>query len=124
MYLKGVLDDVRLYNYALSDNEIDSLYKLGIPTKDIPFYNDNKNLSIYPNPAGSILYLKYKLKDDNDFIVNIYSLSGQVIRSIQNNDRSASGVMEIVVNDLVPGIYFIQFINNTNIITEKICINH
>jgi pectate lyase len=124
MYLKGVLDDVRLYNYALSDNEIDSLYKLGIPTKDIPFYNDNKNLSIYPNPAGSILYLKYKLKDDNDFIVNIYSLSGQVIRSIQNNNRSASGVMEIVVNDLVPGIYFIQFINNTNIITEKICINH
>jgi hypothetical protein len=30
MYLKGALDDVRLYNYALSESEIDSLYKSGI----------------------------------------------------------------------------------------------
>ena len=82
------------------------------------------NLSIYPNPAGNNVYLKYKLKNNNDFFVNIYSLSGQIIRSIQKNDRPASGIMEIIVDDLVPGIYFIQFINDMNTITKKICINH
>ena len=123
MYLRGALDDVRLYNYALSDNEIDSLYKLGILTKNIPVYGNN-NLSIYPNPAGNIIYLKFKLKDDNDFTVNIYSLSGQVIRSIKMNDQPASGIMEIIADDLMPGIYFVRFINDTNIITKKICINH
>ena len=125
MYLKGALDDVRLYNYALSDSEIDSLYKLGIPAKVIPVYTDNNyKLSIYPNPAGNIMYLKYKLKEDNDFTVNIYSLSGQAIKSIKNNDRSASGIMEINTDDLAPGVYFLQFINNLNTVTKKIYINH
>ncbi|UCH15719.1 MAG: T9SS type A sorting domain-containing protein, partial [Bacteroidales bacterium] len=124
MYLRGSLDDVRLYNYALSDNEIDSLYKSGIQTKNIPVYNNDVDLRAYPNPAGNILYLKYKLKEDNNFTVNIYSLSGQVIKSIKKNDKSVSGIMEIAVDDLAPGIYFLQFINNLNTVTKKIYINH
>ena len=123
-YLDGALDDVRLYNYILSDNEIDSLYKLGIPSKNIPVYSDNSNLSIYPNPAVDVLYLKYSIKNNNDIYVNIYSLSGKIIRSIEMNNQPASGVMKIAVDDLVPGIYFIRFITDRNIKTEKICINH
>lgn len=125
MYLKGALDDVRLYNYALSDSEIDSLYMLGMPSKNIPVYNDNDpKLSIYPNPAGDVLYLKYSMKDDKDIRVNIYSLSGQTLRSIDMSNQPASGIMKIEVDDLVPGIYFVRVITNKSIKTEKICINH
>jgi hypothetical protein len=125
MYLKGVLDDVRLYNYALSDNEIDSLYKSGITSKNIPVYNDNNHkFSIYPNPARDVLYLKYSMKDDKDIAVNIYSLSGKTLRSIKINNQPAAGIMKIAVDDLVPGIYFVQLITDMNIRIEKICINH
>ncbi len=123
MYLKGALDDVRLYNYALSDNEIDSLYKLGISSGIDHVYDNIDNLIIYPNPASSFLYLKYKLNDNYRFSVNIYSLTGQIIKSAQKNDMSAAGIMEITVDDLAPGVYFVQFITGVNIITEKICIN-
>ena len=123
--LDGALDDVQLYNYILSGDEIDSLYKLGIASKNIPVHTDNDHkLSIYPNPAGDVLYLKYSIKDDKDITVNIYSLSGNTLRSIKLNNQPASGIMKIAVDDLVPGIYFVRVITDKHIKTEKICINH
>jgi hypothetical protein len=124
-YLDGALDDVRLYNYVLSDNEIDSLYRLGIATKNIPVYrDDNYILSVYPNPAGDILKIKYDMKGIGSFSVNIYSLSGQLLRSVQKDNQPTEGIIEIAVDDLGSGIYFIRFITDTGVITEKICINH
>jgi hypothetical protein len=88
-------------------------------------YTDNNHkLNIYPNPAGDVLYLKYSIKDVKNFTVNIYSLSGQTLRSIKMNNQPAEGIIKIAVNDLVPGIYFVRFITDVEIKTEKICINH
>ncbi|MFC2138917.1 glycoside hydrolase family 88 protein, partial [Bacteroidota bacterium] len=60
-YLHGSLDDVRLYNYVLSNQEIDSLYSLkdqvDTSSTNAIDYDDNDVLRIYPNPANDYIYI-------------------------------------------------------------------
>ncbi|MEZ5009940.1 MAG: T9SS type A sorting domain-containing protein [Chitinophagales bacterium] len=67
-----------------------------------------KEISIYPNPASSTLFIKYSHVEEGIAIVNIYALNGQQVYSksidLQEN-------MQIDVSDLEGGIYVIQITN-------------
>ena len=63
------------------------------------------DFNFYPNPASAEINL---VNVDNESIYNIYSASGQIVKT----DRCANKT--ISTRDLAPGIYFIQIISKEN----------
>ena len=78
-------------------------------------------LSIYPNPAGD--FVKIKLPETNQAIssAQLSDLSGRIIRTI-NFPNSSLSECKLSVDDLVPGIYFVDIKTSSKTYTGKICV--
>lgn len=74
-------------------------------------------LSIYPNP--STLGLVYLSVNDYNLIntIEIYDISGKIIRSINRNDISSN---KYKIDNLNHGIYFVKISTNLGVLTKKI----
>ena len=80
-----------------------------------------EELTIYPNPAGD--FVKIKLPETSQAITGaqISDLSGRIIRTINLSNTSLSEC-KIKVDDLVPGIYFVDIKTSSKTYTGKICV--
>ena len=78
-------------------------------------------LSIYPNPAGE--FVKIKLPETSQAIssAQLSDLSGRIIRTINFPNASLSEC-KLNVDDLVPGIYFVDIKTSSKTYTGKICV--
>jgi len=75
--------------------------------------NTMKSVKIYPNPIRDNLKIE-NLNEATD--INIYTVTGQLVRTI----LSAEGSTEIDMSNLSNGMYFIKMQNGKSIRTEKI----
>ena len=111
-YADTKMDDIRIYDRTLSQEEITSLYNediLGINSEDY-----NNTILLYPNPTRGVINIK-----SNTLIVqiNIYNQLGQLVLS--NKDRN-----NINLSSLRQGVYFCKILDeNGNINTYKISKN-
>lgn len=67
--------------------------------------NEQKNISLYPNPASDVLNISGI--EGTEF--EIYNTAGQLVNKGKISDQ------KVQVHDLVKGVYFIQIKNNNNI---------
>lgn len=107
----GAIDDLKIYNYALSAAEVSSLYTNNTLSSS-DFSQNNFEVKLYPNPVRDILNIEI----ENDIqSIEIYNIQGQKVLS--------SNQKQINVSDLAAGMYMvrIQDVDN-NIATEKIVI--
>ncbi|MEI6091715.1 MAG: T9SS type A sorting domain-containing protein [bacterium] len=65
--------------------------------------SENLDLVLSPNPAGD--YITVNLKPSEGFAVNIYSILGEIIKSVETR-RAVS--LRIDISDIPQGIYFVQ----------------
>ena len=113
-----------MYNYVLSDEEIEYLCRLGPYTGNVPYTRDNNlSWSIYPNPGIDIVYLDYNTEGDSRFIIKIYSLSGNVLHTIHKNAHCVSGTIEVDISGLEPGVYIIQMELGNTVQYKKLLIS-
>ena len=89
---KGVLDDIRIYNYALSIQEIINLYDIVTTVAEewnnlIP--DQNELFQNYPNPFNSSTIIFYQVKDAAPVSLEIYDILGNRIRSLVNEYKLA-----------------------------------
>ena len=84
--------------------------------QDISFEN---GISIYPNPTSNSASFYFADKSLNNITVNVYSVTGVLIKSmiIQTNDA-------LDVTDLNSGVYYLSFSNGTFEIMKKLVIEH
>jgi hypothetical protein len=119
-----MIDDVRIYAYALSVADIQALY---LSTKADP----NDLLSIpdefilnqnYPNPFNLQTTLRYQLPVDGNITLDIVDLNGRVVRTILNEYKQA-GTYRITWNaqNISSGIYFFM-LKAENIVLIKKCV--
>ncbi|MDR6966331.1 chitodextrinase [Flavobacterium arsenatis] len=107
----GAIDDLKIYNYALSQEEITALYT----TNSLSISDFNQSLSeikLYPNPASDILNIQTNstLKS-----VEIYNIQGQKV--VSSNQK------QINVAHLASGVYLVKIQDeNAKIATKKIVI--
>ncbi len=100
-FFKGKLDDLGIWNRALTQNEITNLYlasNVGLTT-----LQKENNLVVYPNPSAEELNLKV----ENNLIGNNYSIidaSGQVVLE----EKIIKTNTQVDVNRLSPGLYFLK----------------
>jgi hypothetical protein len=76
----------------------------------------NISFNIYPNPATTIINIDFTEIKSAVATINIYDLTGKIVRSISTTERLSS----IERGDLRSGIYFIQLVTAENVLTKKI----
>lgn len=84
-----------------------------IPDKDL--------FTVYPIPAKDELFVENNMANQSELSIKILSINGKQLKHIPSL-KSTDNMYSVPVNDLNPGIYFIQFITAEQIQTKKIII--
>lgn len=88
-----------------------------------PTFNDDVQISIYPNPATSNFLLSYTLAKPSQVFIELFDASGHSIQTIVSNQNQASGTHQYQLNlpdNCLSGIYFAKIIIDKNIYAKKI----
>ena len=107
-FFTGSLDDLRLYNRPLNDEEIQALYNEGIT--DIK-ENKYSEITLSPNPTADAIYMS-GLKDDVK--VSVFDLYGKMVM----NKQTLSNHLE--VGSLQNGIYTLKIETASGIAVKRI----
>jgi len=111
----GDLDELKIFNYALTSNEVDSLYNssaVGINN----LTSSHAAFDIYPNPASTSITLNNLVTGS---IIKVLDVTGKLIYSETINSNTKS----IETNNWSNGMYFIQIENEGAIAQKKLIIN-
>lgn len=104
-FLKGAIDDVKIYACAFNPSEIVEMYTPGLKVKTIV----SKGLiKLYPNPAHNKLKIE-KSKTLQNQKVSIFSIDGQELLSTLLTDP----ITELDISHLAKGIYLV-LVNGPN----------
>jgi hypothetical protein len=80
----------------------------------------NNGFEIFPNPTHNIIYIKsFKCITS----INLYDITGELLFTLENNEKNMTGIYKIDCSQFKPGIYFITILNNNLKSTKKIIIN-
>ncbi|UCH11488.1 MAG: T9SS type A sorting domain-containing protein [Fidelibacterota bacterium] len=122
-YLKGVLDEVRIYNYALDETEIQSLYDEGMTHQvqagwaQLPHQLDLGN---YPNPFNSSTIIAYSVPRTGHVNLAVYDLLGREVISLLDDDKVAgSYTFRFDAARLSSGIYYIRLAHESQVRLQK-----
>lgn len=111
---KGIIDDVRVYSYAISDEELKNIYNMGTGIMDHSPDQDEHTYSLkqnYPNPFNIHTKIQFSLRKTDHVDVVIYDLLGRRVRQLLNSIKLAGSytidwdAKDDEGNDLATGIY-------------------
>ena len=89
---KGVLDDIRIYNYALTVEEIQNIYneKTSIQNPFIRQVPDRHFLfQNYPNPFNANTTIRYQLKNAEHVTIEIFDILGRKVQTLVHTEKPA-----------------------------------
>ncbi len=99
-HYRGFIDDIRIYNRAISDTEVDSIYNQPNPTLSIKDINILESTKVYPNPASKEITISNITQETT---VRIFTIDGKFCQSIIIEDLYNT----INIDDLSKGIYVV-----------------
>ncbi len=77
--------------------------------------NPDVELSVYPNPANSLIYISYKSPSKNA-VVEIYDVTGQLVKSIKTN---ALQDQPIDIAGFSKGLYIVKLSDGKNVMVKR-----
>lgn len=80
--------------------------------------------NLYPNPANSASLLTYKIDKAENISIKIADITGKVVRTYNEGNKSGINKFLISTNDLPNGLYFVNITGGEKTITKKLTINH
>lgn len=89
---KGVLDDIRIFNYALSPEEIKNLYQeqTAVDQNARALLPADFDLTQnFPNPFNSQTAIRYQMKEAGQVQIEIYDLLGRKVRTLVDQHQAA-----------------------------------
>lgn len=110
-YFNAAVDDLKIYNYVISDADATSLYSNNVLSSE-KFNSQNLKATIYPNPAST----NFTIEMENEVkSVEIYSIQGQKVLT--------SKAKNVNVSNLSKGMYLVRIEDTNNTIaTQKLII--
>lgn len=114
-YYWGTMDDLAIWNRALSVSEIGQVCTNGIPIGINEISNLNDNLFLYPNPAETSLQVSIDQPIDEVFI---YDSLGKLVGT--HTYSGISKVEHLNVSELNNSIYFLMVRSNGNFYHGKL----
>lgn len=112
-YFFGALDNVKIYNKALTGAEINNLFQTG--TTGIENLLDNQLrglvLGVSPNPTTDVLTIKHTFNGDQSLQVRVFDLQGrQVDNQLFNKNEVPAGQFSLNVGNYPQGTYSLNFV--------------
>jgi hypothetical protein len=111
-YFHGALDEVKLYNKALTGEEIEKLYTTGttgignVPTEVHKYVE-----ILYPNPTKDELVIKHGFGARHDLLIRMFDQSGRQVSSKKINAQDMdNGYISLDVAELGNGMYSVNFV--------------
>ncbi|WP_298392921.1 LamG-like jellyroll fold domain-containing protein [Flavobacterium sp.] len=110
-YFNGTVDDLKIYNYAISDADVTSLFSNNILASE-NFTSQNLKATIYPNPTSD----NFSIEMENEVkSVEIYSIQGHKVLTSNTKDMN--------VSNLSKGMYLVKIEDSNNAVsTQKLII--
>lgn len=105
--LAGDIDDLRLYNRALNATEVAFYNKIanGIESE---FNDEDKTISLYPNPNDGNFTITYTLPSGKDMSIEILNSLGQLVYRTQLTSNVGRTTKTIKTSDLSDGLYLLR----------------
>jgi len=120
----GVLDDIRIYNYGLPLNKIESFYDLPvsvkqeqmpiIPLKSILYAN-------YPNPFNPSTTISFSLNKKSHITLDIFNPIGERVARLINADLSVGPhLVKWNASNLPSGVYIGSLKTDESVFNQKL----
>ena len=112
-YFQGALDEVKIYNKALTADEVMRLYASGTTgTNDLSAKLDAVLQVIYPNPGKEQVHIAHKLSVGQSLLIRVMDAAGRQIDAVQfdKNELASGQLITLDVEGYQAGTYFINFV--------------
>ena len=114
-YFFGALDNVKIYNKALTAAEINKLFKTGTtPTEEQATAALLAVVSsISPNPTADMLTIKHSFTGKEAVLIRVFDLAGRQIDAVSfDKNEIPTGQFSINVSRYVQGSYLLNFVQD------------
>jgi hypothetical protein len=116
----GNIDDFRVYNYALSANEVAQISGIISGVEDVE--SSKGGLSLWPVPATVVLHVNYSTENYTGLsTLSVHDLNGKVVMS---KEIKYANDAELNVSNLPSGIYMLKLTNSEESLIKKLIISH
>lgn len=113
---KGVIDEVKIYDYAMIPDSVSALYQEDITAVNEAFFSKSNHLRLSPNPVRHTLRVSLDSHEGPIRAIRIYDLSGRLLTEETNHRQE---IMEVDVQYYPPGIYIISCVSDNGIYTSR-----
>lgn len=124
-FVKDVNDDIYQVVFTSFEGSTTGkfhFWKQQVGTASIDEEKTELITNIYPNPTTDQLNITFNQTTDAYTSINIYSMNGQLVRSISKNSSVGVQQIQLNVNDWLNGTYNIQVISNNQVVANKLFI--
>ncbi|MBK9736633.1 MAG: T9SS type A sorting domain-containing protein [Saprospiraceae bacterium] len=115
---KGILDEIKIYDYAINPVNVNLLYQQSIVSKT---QNSNisrtRTITIYPNPVQHTLYIDMTNSQIDASSISISDVTGHQVYSM---DIKNITIHQLDVSKLAAGVYFMRISNQLGAIIQSI----
>ena len=112
-YFSGQLDDIRVYDKAISASDIASLYSLGTENEPVIIKPENMSLAASPNPFNPSARISYYLPQKAAVSLALYNPQGKMVKELVSGMVSAGRhSVQVDVGSLASGIYICELKSN------------
>jgi hypothetical protein len=108
-YFNGAIDDVRIYDRVISDQEVADLYDCSSPTGISEFSGSGSRLTVYPNPVKDVLNIAITNSGISD--IKMMNALGEMV--YEQKAERAAGSVSVDVSSTPNGFYMLM-INDVN----------
>ncbi|MCC6461764.1 MAG: fibronectin type III domain-containing protein [Saprospiraceae bacterium] len=108
----GGLDEVKIYNKALTAAEIAKLYSTGTTgTEDLNADLFRMLEAVYPNPATDRLWIKHRFEGNQALYVRVFDVEGRQVGDLRfDKNQIPDGQFAVPVSQYPTGTYFLNFV--------------
>ena len=120
-FLNGQIDEIRLFNYALTQAEIQQLYGEVTGIEDTGPVPRSFELTNYPNPFNNSTLVKYSIPKAGNVEIDLYNMLGQKVAILVKSRLTAgTHTFNFDAGSLSSGIYIFRLQADDRSILRKI----
>jgi chitodextrinase len=113
-YFNGALDELKIYNKALTPKEVENLYNSGITSvRDLMQQDALQGWieAVYPIPATEELFIKHNFDNKSALTLRVFDLQGRQLDQVHfDRNEVHPGLIALDVADYPQGMLFLNFV--------------
>jgi hypothetical protein len=124
-YFEGILDEVLVYDVALSEEEVTAVYdsyfgSTGVEEKPVGIAKDYTLAQNYPNPFNPSTMINYQLPLTSEVELSIHNLLGQKVATLVS-ERQSAGTYSVKwdASNFTSGVYLYRLQAGNYVATRK-----